>query len=167
MNEENLRVKGLHVYFHSPLGIVRAVNGVDLTLHQNERMGLVGESGSGKSTTVYGILRTIKPPGSIEAGEVWLDGQDLMSLSEDEIRAIRFDRISVIPQGAMNSLNPVMRIKEQILDIFRAHNMKLSKQEAAERVGDVLSWVGLKHGVANMYPHELSGGMKQHACVSL
>ncbi|MCO6449904.1 MAG: ABC transporter ATP-binding protein [Caldilineales bacterium] len=167
MNTENLRVNGLHVYYQSPLGIVKAVNGVDLMLRPNERMGLVGESGSGKSTTVYGILRTIKPPGWIEAGEVWLDGRDLLKLPDDEMRAIRFNQISLIPQGAMNSLNPVMRIREQIKDIFTTHSVALSKSEYKERIDNLLSWVGLKSEVANMYPHELSGGMKQRVCIAM
>lgn len=164
---ENLRVHDLHVYYRSPRGIVRAVNGVDLTLHAGERLGLVGESGSGKSTTIYGILRTIKPPGYIEAGEVWLDDQDLLKLPEDKMRSVRFNRISIIPQGAMNSLNPVMRIKEQILDVYGAHGMTLSKSEGTQRVADLLNWVGLKPSVANMYPHELSGGMKQRVCIAM
>ncbi|MFN2200854.1 MAG: ABC transporter ATP-binding protein [Caldilineaceae bacterium] len=167
MTTENLRVTGLHIYFRTPLGIVRAVNGVDLTLQQHERMGLVGESGSGKSTTAYGIMRTIKPPGWIEAGEVWVDGQDLLKLPESAMRSVRFEQVSLIPQGAMNSLNPVMRIREQILDIYRAHDVKLDRNKALARIGDLLGWVGLKPEVANMYPHELSGGMKQRVCIAM
>ena len=167
MKVENLRVNGLHIYFHTPAGEVRAVNGVNFVLYEGERLGLVGESGSGKSTTVYAIMRLIKPPGNVEKGQVLLEGRDLIELTEEEMRKIRFDRISLIPQGAMNSLNPVMRINEQIKDIFTAHDGALPGSEMKERIGDLLTWVGLKREVALMYPHELSGGMKQRVCIAM
>jgi oligopeptide/dipeptide ABC transporter ATP-binding protein len=167
MNSENLRVNDLHVSFRTPAGQVRAVNGVSFVLRQGERLGLVGESGSGKSTTAYAIMRMIRPPGAIDSGQVFLDGQDLLQLPLDQMRTVRFDRISLIPQGAMNSLNPVMRIREQILDIFAAHGSPLSKGEVRDQVARLLSWVGLKPDVAQMYPHELSGGMKQRVCIAM
>lgn len=167
MTTANLRVSDLHVYFRTPAGVVKAVNGVSFTLRQGQRLGLVGESGSGKSTTAYGIMRLIQPPGSIEAGQVFLDGQDLLQLPMDQMRKVRFDRISLIPQGAMNSLNPVMRVREQVIDIYAAHDSKLSASEVDDQVARLLSWVGLKPSVARMYPHELSGGMKQRVCIAM
>ncbi|RIK39500.1 MAG: dipeptide/oligopeptide/nickel ABC transporter ATP-binding protein, partial [Chloroflexi bacterium] len=109
-----LRVEDLRVHYHTLRGPVRAVEGVSFALKESERLGLVGESGSGKSTTVLALLRMLKPPARIEAGRVLLDGLDLLTLSEEEMRQTRFARISLIPQGAMNSLNPVMRIRNQL-----------------------------------------------------
>ena len=130
-------------------------------------MGLVGESGSGKSTMALAIMRMIKPPGLIEAGEVWLDGVNMMALSEEEMRQVRLGRIAMIPQGSMNSLNPVMRIRAQLADVWRDHGVPLTKREQDKRVSGLLQSVGLRPEVADMYPHELSGGMKQRACIAI
>ena len=117
MKEEILRIKDLRVYYHTPEGPVKAVDGVNFALHRGERFGLVGESGSGKSTAAFAILRLTKPPAHIEGGEVNLEGVNLLRLGEAELNRMRFSRISLIPQGAMNSLNPVMRIKGQLRDV--------------------------------------------------
>jgi peptide/nickel transport system ATP-binding protein len=162
-----LRVENLRVHYHTPRGPVRAVEGVTFSLTKGERLGLVGESGSGKSTTVLALLRMLKPPARIEAGRVILDGDDLLRLSEEEMRQARFARISLIPQGAMNSLNPVMRIKHQLLDTIHYHNGTLSRAEMLEHIYQLLESVGLSRGVAEMFPHELSGGMKQRVCIAM
>jgi oligopeptide/dipeptide ABC transporter ATP-binding protein len=167
MTADVLRVRDLQVYYDTPLGAVQAVNSVSFSLRAGERLGLAGESGSGKSTLALAILRMIKPPGRIVAGEVWLDGINLLTLAEDDMRQVRLARIALIPQGSMNSLNPVLRIKEQIADVLRDHGVLLSRRQVAERVRDLLQWVGLRPQVANMFPHELSGGMKQRACVAI
>jgi peptide/nickel transport system ATP-binding protein len=130
-------------------------------------LGLVGESGSGKTTTALAIMRLIKPPGRIEGGGIFLDDQDLLALSDERMRQVRFDQVSLIPQGAMNSLNPVMRIGEQITDIVRAHNGGISDAELKENMTTLLHLVGLRGEVAGMYPHELSGGMKQRVCIAM
>ena len=114
MTADVLRVQGLVVHYHTPLGAVQAADNITFDLRAEERLGLVGESGSGKSTLALAILRMIKPPGRIEGGEIWLDDLNLMSLSEEEMRKIRLARIAMVPQGSMNSLNPVMRIRAQI-----------------------------------------------------
>jgi peptide/nickel transport system ATP-binding protein len=132
-----------------------------------ERFGLAGESGSGKSTLALAILRMIKPPGRIEAGEVWLSGTRLADLDEDGIRALRLAGIALVPQGSMNSLNPVLRIGDQIIDAFADHGLRLGRGEAERRVAGLLGEVGLPEAVARMYPHELSGGMKQRACIAI
>ncbi len=162
-----LRVQDLRVRYDTPSGSVRAVEGVSFSLKKGERLGLVGESGSGKSTTVLSLLRMLKPPARIEAGKVLLDGVDLLTLSEAEMRAARFARIALIPQGAMNSLNPVMRIKHQLMDTIHYHNGKFSKSELTIKIQKLLESVGLDKAVANMYPHELSGGMKQRVCIAM
>jgi oligopeptide/dipeptide ABC transporter ATP-binding protein len=113
------------------------------------------------------LLRLIKPPGRIEAGEVWLDSVDVMALSEEQMRELRLAEIALISQGAMNSLNPVLRIKDQLLDGLQYHGVHLSRRKQGDRVTDLLEWVGLQREVADMFPHELSGGMKQRVCISI
>src|SRR5438094_9567500 len=110
MTDEVLQVSDLRVYYHTPSGPVKAVDGVDFSLRRGERFGLVGESGSGKSTTAWAIMRMIKPPGIIEGGSIRLADTELGPLSESGIRNVRLAEIAMVPQGAMNSLNPVMRI---------------------------------------------------------
>jgi oligopeptide/dipeptide ABC transporter ATP-binding protein len=167
MKADVLRVRDLLVYFDTPLGAVKAVDNISFSLKAGERLGLAGESGSGKSTMALSILRLLKPPGRIAAGDVWLDDVNLMTLSEEEMRQLRLAGVALIPQGSMNSLNPVIRIKEQIADALRDHDVWLSKQHLAERVRELLQWVGLRPEVANMFPHELSGGMKQRVCIAI
>ena len=162
-----LEIRNLRVHYHTPRGPVRAVGGVNFGLEAGERFGLIGESGSGKSTIALSILRLIKPPGRIESGEVLLDGVNVMTLSEEQMRELRLAGIALISQGAMNSLNPVMRIRHQIVDGMRSHGKQMSKQEEGDRVGDLLEWVGLRRKVADMFPHELSGGMKQRVCIAI
>jgi peptide/nickel transport system ATP-binding protein len=162
-----LRVEGLRVGFDHLQGWVQAVDDVSFALMPGERFGLAGESGSGKSTLALSILRMIKPPGRIEAGEVWLAGTRLADLDEDGIRALRLAGIALVPQGSMNSLNPVLRIGHQIADVFADHGRHLGRGEEERRVGALLAEVGLSEDVARMYPHELSGGMKQRACIAI
>lgn len=167
MNNEVLRVEDLHVHYATDAGTIRAAQGVSFSLRAEERLGLVGESGSGKSTTVLALLRMIKPPGKIVGGKVMLDGVDLLALSEAQMRASRFASISLIPQGAMNSLNPVMRIRSQIEDTIRYHDRYFPTRLYRERVNQLLDSVGLDPEVADVYPHELSGGMKQRVCIAM
>lgn len=162
-----LEVKNLRVYYHTPRGPVKAVEAINFDLHPEERFGLIGESGSGKSTLALSIMQLIKPPGRIESGEVLLDGVNVMTLSEEQMRKLRLAGIALISQGAMNSLNPVMRIRPQIIDGLQSHGVRMSKQEADDRVGELLEWVGLRPEVAGMFPHELSGGMKQRVCIAI
>jgi len=164
---EILKVHNLRVYYHTPLGPLKAVDGVAFNLRTGERFGLVGESGSGKSTLALAIMRLIKPPGRIEAGQILLNGQDLLKLSKDEIRQVRLTKIALVPQGAMNSLNPVMRIKDQTIDGILNHMKAISRKELNERVFELLERVGLNPEVAGMFPHELSGGMKQRVCLAI
>jgi peptide/nickel transport system ATP-binding protein len=162
-----LGVRDLRVYYHTTEGPVKAVDGVTFSLKEGERFGLVGESGSGKSTAAFGILRLTRPPAQIESGSVALNGVDLLQLPEAELRKMRFSQISLIPQGAMNSLNPVMRIREQLMDVIQEHEKGVPKAELEARVRDLLEMVGLKKETARMYPHQLSGGMKQRVCIAM
>lgn len=162
-----LDVRDLHVSYQIREGRVFAVNGVSFSLGRKEVLGLVGESGSGKSTIALALLRLIKPPGKIEQGEVRLNGRDLLALPEDEMRLVRLAELSMVAQGAMNSLNPIMRVGDQILDAWRDHGVSLRGKESGERIADLLSRVGLRPEDGNRYPHELSGGMKQRAVIAI
>ncbi len=162
-----LEVRDLHVHYHTSRGAVQAVNGVSFDIQEGGRLGLVGESGSGKSTIALALLRLIRPPGRIEGGTVTLDGLKLSTLSEEEMRRVRLARIALVAQGAMNSLNPVLRIREQIRDALQDHGVRLAGRELDERVSGLLQGVGLRPGVARMFPHELSGGMKQRVCIAI
>jgi oligopeptide/dipeptide ABC transporter ATP-binding protein len=167
MNDEILQVKDLRVYYHTDSGLIRAVDGVTFSLSKGKRLGLVGESGSGKSTTALALMRLLNPPGQIESGQILLGDVELTRLSDEEMRRVRFSQVSLIPQGAMNSLNPVMRIREQFFDTMDAHNQSLAGGKKEKRVEELLGQVGLRHEVGRMYPHELSGGMKQRVCIAL
>jgi peptide/nickel transport system ATP-binding protein len=162
-----LRVERLRVSYDHPLGTVRAVEDVSFSLRPQERFGLAGESGSGKTTMALAILRLIRRPGRIDGGEVWLDDLPLSTLSDDAMRRLRLAGIALVPQGSMNSLNPVLHIRAQIADALGDHGMDLSQRDLEARVRDLLGLVGLAPEVAEMYPHELSGGMKQRACIAI
>jgi peptide/nickel transport system ATP-binding protein len=167
MSEPILGIKDLRVYYHVERGAVKAVDGVDLDLDPGAKLGLVGESGSGKSTMALALMRMHKEPARIEGGQMILDGVDLMKLSDEEMRQARLRDLSMIPQGAMNSLHPLLRIQDQIIDGMRDHDPTLTKAELNERVGVLLDSVELNRRVARMYPHELSGGMKQRVAMAI
>ncbi|MCS7220261.1 MAG: ABC transporter ATP-binding protein [Anaerolineae bacterium] len=174
MDQPLLEIRDLRVYYRSVRGEYRVVDGVSLSVYRNEIFGLAGESGCGKSTLVEGILRLVRPPGYIKTGEAlfhlddWGAGDrvDLLKLSSEELREIRWKHLSYIPQGSMNSLNPVMRIEDQIIDAITFHS-DLSREAARARAMEVLRMVGLSERVARSYPHELSGGMKQRAIIAM
>ena len=167
MNSITLQVRDLRVHYYTRQGAVRALNGVSFDLHAGERLGLVGESGSGKSTAALALMRLIRPPGKIEGGQVLLDGLSLLELPDERMRQIRLAEIALVSQGAMNSLNPVARVRRQIEDALRDHDVKLTGRERSEWIGELLQRVGLPRSAAEMYPHELSGGMKQRACIAI
>ena len=162
-----LEVKDLRVYYHTPRGAVKAVDGVTFDVHAGERLGLVGESGSGKTTIALALMRLIRPPGRIEGGQVLVDGTDLLGLGEEQMRQRRLATIAMVAQGAMNSLNPVIRVREQIADALRDHGERPSAAELKTRIANLLETVGLQPHVANLFPHELSGGMKQRVCIAI
>lgn len=162
-----LEVVNLQVSYYTDAGRARALDGVSLSLNAGEKLGLVGESGSGKSTMALAMTRMIKPPGRIEGGQVIVDGTDLVTLPDEQMLKARLSKIAYIPQGAMNSLNPVMRIGAQMMDAIRAHDRTLPKSEMQEYCLQALESVDLKRDVFRMYAHELSGGMKQRVCIAI
>ena len=162
-----LDVQNLKVYYHTPTGAVRAVDDISFQIYESEIVGLVGESGCGKTTTAMAILRLVQPPGRIVGGNIFLDGVDMTALAGRDLRDVRWRSLALIPQGAMNSLNPIMRIKDQIADAIETHEGRQPAKVLRERILDLLRMVGLPTRVYEMYPHELSGGMKQRVCIAM
>jgi peptide/nickel transport system ATP-binding protein len=162
-----LTIRDLTVQYATSRGPVSAVNKVSFDLQQGEILGLVGESGSGKTTLAMALVGMIRPPGKVVGGEILLDGRNLAKLSSREYKSVRLAQIALMPQGAMNSLNPVTTIREQILDGIRDHGINLTPAEAGKHISELLERVGLRGEVADMHAHELSGGMKQRVALAI
>jgi oligopeptide/dipeptide ABC transporter ATP-binding protein len=162
-----LRVRDLSIEFDVGGRSLRAVDGVSFDLRRGETLGLVGESGCGKTTTVLGIMRLLPPGGRIVSGSVWFDGEDLLDLDGRSLRAFRWTRLSLVFQGAMNALNPVRTVGDQIAEAVRLHAPQTTKREAARRAEELLERVGIGRRRANEYPHTYSGGMRQRAMIAL
>ena len=161
-----LEVVDLDVHYFTPRGAVIAANKVNLYVKQGEIVGLVGESGCGKTTVAMSILQMVQAPGRIVHGEVRINGKNIVGMTEKELRKVRWRQLALIPQGAMNSLNPVIKVKEQLEDAILAHE-KVKRKDLKKRVLKLLNEVGLPERVYNMFPHELSGGMKQRVCIAM
>ncbi|KOF55992.1 MULTISPECIES: ABC transporter ATP-binding protein [Clostridium] len=169
MAKELLEVKSLNTYFYTQAGVVKAVNDVSFKINEGETVCIVGESGCGKSVTSMSILKLIpSPPGKIVSGEILFKGKDLLSLSEDELRKVRGNEISVIFQEPMTSLNPVFTIGYQISESLMLHK-NLSEAEAKKASIEALKLVGIPRAesIFESYPHELSGGMRQRAMIAM
>jgi oligopeptide transport system ATP-binding protein len=164
-----LEVRDLETHFHTQDGVVKAVNGVSFHVNRGETLGIVGESGCGKSVTSLSIMRLIpNPPGRIAGGQILFDGQDLLKVSEEEMRSIRGNRIAMIFQDPMTSLNPVLTVGRQITESLELH-MKLSKREAQSRAAELLDMVGIPSARTRLdnYPHQFSGGMRQRVMIAM
>jgi oligopeptide/dipeptide ABC transporter ATP-binding protein len=169
MNEPILEVKNLQTHFTTEYGIVRAVDGVDFKVNRGQTLGIVGESGCGKSITSLSIMRLIAtPPGKIAGGEVILKGENILTYSEEKMRRIRGNEVSMIFQEPMTSLNPVYSVGEQIAESFRIHQ-KLGRKEAWNKAVEMLKLVGIPSPEkrAKQEPHELSGGMRQRVMIAM
>ena len=168
MSEIILDVKNLHTYFPTEKGLVKAVNGVDFSIKKGKTLGIVGESGSGKSVTAMSILRLLEDPGEIYDGEIIYDGKDLTKVSEREMMHIRGNKISVIFQEPMTSLNPVFKVGKQISEALILHQ-GIAKKEAWERSIELLDDVKIPRPskIAESYPHQLSGGMRQRVMIAM
>ena len=172
MNQNNgqlLEVRGLRTYFETEDGLVKAVDGISFVLKRGETLGIVGESGSGKSVTNLSIIRLIPdPPGKIVSGEVIFNGQDLLLLPTKEVRKIRGRRIAMIFQDPMTSLNPFMKISRQLMEMTQLH-LGHTREQAYEHAIKMLDTVGIPDAaeLANNYPHEFSGGMRQRVMIAM
>jgi oligopeptide transport system ATP-binding protein len=164
-----LEVKDLRTRFYTDDGIVQAVNGVSWHVDEGETLGIVGESGCGKSVSVLSILRLIpQPPGKIESGEVWFEEQDLLKLSDDKMRSVRGNKMAMVFQDPMTSLNPVLTINQQISEAVTLH-MGMNKKQARERTAELLELVQIPQAEDRLddYPHQFSGGMRQRAMIAM
>jgi len=162
-----LSVDDLKMYYTVRQGEIRAVDGVSFSLDHGGSLGLVGESGCGKTSIAISLLRLLPDNGQIKGGHVWFDGMDLVTLPDDQMRKVRWDRISMVFQAAMNSLNPVYRVGDQIIEAMQAHMESITEAEARERVAELFDLVGLQPTFMDRYPHEFSGGMRQRAVIAM
>ena len=164
-----LQIEDLHTYFYTYEGVVKAVNGIDLSIRKGETLGLVGESGCGKSVTSLSIMQlTQKPQGRIVSGKIYLEGDNLLELSEKQMRDVRGNQVSMIYQEPMTSLNPVFTVGNQITEAIRRHQ-KAAKRRATQLAVEMLQKVGIPNPNQRMkeYPHQLSGGMRQRAMIAM
>jgi len=163
-----LEVKDLRTYFHTRDGVAKAVDGVDLTVHKGEVLGLVGESGCGKSVTSLSIMRLIPHPGKIESGQVMFGGRNLLDISAREMTKLRGDRISMIFQQPTSALNPVYQVGAQISEVFELHQ-DMDKERGRQKAVDLLKAVGIPEPDrrSRAYPHEMSGGMAQRVMIAM
>jgi oligopeptide/dipeptide ABC transporter ATP-binding protein len=161
-----LEVNHLKTYFHTSKGILKAVDDVSFNLDSGEALGIVGESGCGKTTCALSISKLLPKEGYIDGGEILLNGIDLARLSEKDIRAHRWKDVSIVFQGAMNALNPVMTIGKQIAEAIELHE-GLSRHAAMNKAADMLELVEIPRDRIHRYPHEFSGGMKQRAMIAM
>ena len=164
--EPLLAVRDLQVEYLSARGPVRAVDGVSFTIAPGEVFGLAGESGSGKSTIAHALMRILPPPAVITGGEVRFDGRDILAMTDAELEAFRWRDVSMVFQSAMNALNPVMTVGDQIIDAIDAHE-QVSRREARSRAAALLTTVGIETSRLDAYPHQLSGGMRQRATIAI
>ncbi|MFA5591669.1 MAG: ABC transporter ATP-binding protein [Lysobacteraceae bacterium] len=171
MNEKEilLDVRGLVTAFHTEQGAWPAVDGVDFVVRRGEILGLVGESGSGKSVTGFSLIGLIDAPGEVVAGQVLFDGVDLRTLDEEQLRQLRGERIAMIFQDPLMTLNPVLRVREQMTEAIFTHHPEISRQDATRRCVEALTMVGIPSPEKRLdsYPHEFSGGMRQRVAIAI
>lgn len=164
-----LEVKGLRTQFFTQDGVVHAVNGISYDLNEGETLGIVGESGCGKTVSVLSVMRLIpQPPGKIVGGDVWFDGRNIMDLREDEVRQVRGNRIAMIFQDPMTSLNPVLTVGTQVGEALQLH-MGMDRAQARRRTIELLQMVNIPEAADRVddYPHQFSGGMRQRVMIAM
>ncbi len=162
-----LEVENLSIGYNTKGGYLKAVEGVSFALEEGQSLGFVGESGCGKTTIGMALMRLLPPNGSVSQGRILFEGKDLLEMSEREMRQIRWGKIAMIFQAAMNALNPVQRVVDQIVEAILTHSPTLGKREAIQQVEDLFQTVGIPHERMRDYPHQYSGGMKQRAIIAM
>jgi peptide/nickel transport system ATP-binding protein len=162
-----LEVENLTIGYQSHEGFLKAVEGVSFSLDKGRSFGFVGESGCGKTTLGMALMRLLPPNGRIEGGRILFDGEDLLEKTDEEMRKVRWQEIAMIFQAAMNALNPVHRVGDQITEAILTHSPSLDKKEAYEQVEELFRLVGLSKDRLRDYPHHYSGGMKQRAIIAM
>jgi peptide/nickel transport system ATP-binding protein len=167
MSEPVLQIHNLSVDYPTRVGVVRAVDDVDLAVERGEVLGLVGESGCGKSTLGMAILRLLRPPGEIVGGEIIFNEHNLLDLGEAEMRQLRGSRISMVFQDPMTCLNPLQRISDHVVETIRTHQGDVSEQEARRQATALIDRLGIRSERIDDYPHQLSGGMRQRVMIGL
>ncbi len=169
MSEKLLEIKDLQVSFFTPVGEVKAVNGINYSLGNNEVMGIVGESGSGKSVEAYAIMGLLQSPGRVVGGEVVFDGENILTFDSKKMTDLRGNKISMIFQNPMTCLNPVYTIGDQLVEALTCHDSHISKADAKARAVEMLELVGINNAEKRFtqYPHEFSGGMRQRAMIAM
>lgn len=166
--DELIRIENLTVHYETDDAVVHALNDISLSMKKGETLGLVGETGAGKTTLARSILRLIpSPPGIIKSGRIFFEGKDMLTLSEAQMRSIRGNSISMIFQDPMTSLNPVMSVGDQIMEVVEAHNKALGKEEMEKQALSMLEMVGIPASRSHEYPHQFSGGMKQRVIIAI
>ncbi len=163
-----LEVRNLQTHFHTKAGVLRAVDGVSFEVGEGKILGLVGESGSGKSVTGFSIMGLVDPPGRIVGGEVLFKGKNIVGMAEDEIRSLRGNRIAMIFQDPMMTLNPVLKVETQMIEAVQAHE-NVDRKTAWTRARDALGQVGIPSPEERLasYPHQFSGGMRQRVAIAI
>ena len=161
-----LEVKDLYIEYATKEGPLKVVNDVSFNLKQGESIGLVGESGCGKTTLAKSIMRLLPDNGAITSGQVIFKGEDLVGKTKEKVRKLRLDEIAMVSQSAMNSLNPVYKVGDQLIEGIMAHS-KASKEKARKRAEEVFEIIGLDAKRLDSYPHQMSGGMKQRAIIAM
>ncbi len=167
MSEPVVEIRNLDVDYPTRFGIVRAVDDVSLTIQRGEVLGLVGESGCGKSTLGMALLRLLRPPGKITGGQILFNGKNLLELSDEEMRLLRGEHISMVFQDPMTCLNPLQRISDHLVETIRTHRPEVSKKEARMRAAELIDRLGIMAERLDDYPHQLSGGMRQRVMIGL
>lgn len=169
MSGKLLEIKNLQVSFFTPVGEVKAVNGIDYTLGYNEVMGIVGESGSGKSVEAYAVMGLLQSPGRVVGGNVLFEGEDVLNYDSKQMTDLRGNKISMIFQNPMTCLNPVYTIGDQLMEALTCHNSNVSRNDAKARAIEMLELVGINNAAERFqqYPHEFSGGMRQRAMIAM
>jgi len=162
-----LDVQNLKTHYSTLRGFVKAVDGVSFQVNKGESLGLAGESGCGKTTIALSLLRILPSGGEIVGGKILFGKEDLVKLEEKQMRKMRWKRISIVFQGAMNALNPLFKVGDQIVEAIRTHELKVKKKEAWKRTEELLETVGIEPSRATNYPHEFSGGMRQRALIAM